>query len=753
MAELATVAEEAVKKIDSKLECSICYENFKEPKLLPCFHVFCKSPCLERLVVQGPEGQSLTCPTCRCNVPLPDNGVAGLQTDFHIEHLFEIKNSLEEAKKADCENCKRSTAIKFCQQCKKLMCDKCTEMHQMWEDFRDHRIIDTDDAKADTISALTPSKKILRCTKHSDKKLKIYCETCSELICSDCTIRIHKTHDYDLIKEVFPTHKEELINNLCPLKEKLNKVTQGLEKLEDRITEISDQQATAEADAKAIDELILILKQRKEEILTSINSQTQQKLKELTAQKELVETTQTNMSSCLEYAEAGLETGTEGEVVRMKESVLKRIEEITAEFNPETLQPNTEADIVEIESELKPLINVCDSLKKIASDPISAENSYATGNGMKFAMKDTQTTVDVHPITRRNEECYHELTCTCNLTGELVHTQSGTVIKCDVSQENDRHTIIYQPVYRGRHSLHIRVNGRHIRGSPFSIAVTPSLGSLRKPVRGVANLDEPYCIAVNSKGQVVVVESGIHCVSVLTSEGKKILRFGKEGSEKGQFYVPRGVAIDQSDNIYVVEKNNHRIQKFTSEGKFRAAVGGKKGSKNLRFKHPVGICFNSTNQLLYVCDTSNHRIQVLTTDLTFVRAFGEEGNELGQFQYPRNATFNSINNLYVTDYKNHRIQVFTAEGEFLRAFFDKSDGRKLENPYAIAIDSSDIVYVSELELNCVSMFTSQGEYITSFGEKGRKRGHFNCIRGVCIDKDSSIIVSDSHNDNLQIFNM
>lgn len=69
-------------------------------------------------------------------------------------------------------------------------------------------------------------------------------------------------------------------------------------------------------------------------------------------------------------------------------------------------------------------------------------------------------------------------------------------------------------------------------------------------------------------------------------------------------------------------------------------------------------------------------------------------------------------------------------------------------PYAIAIDSSDIVYVSELDRKCVSMFTSQGDYITLFGE--RIQGWFN---GVCIDKDSSVTVSDSYNDKLHIFHM
>ena len=72
---------------------------------------------------------------------------------------------------------------------------------------------------------------------------------------------------------------------------------------------------------------------------------TQQKLKSLAAQRDQVEITQVKLTSCLEYAEGGLQTGTEGEVLAMKAPVLKRIEQISAEFDPVTIQPETEADL------------------------------------------------------------------------------------------------------------------------------------------------------------------------------------------------------------------------------------------------------------------------------------------------------------------------------------------------------------------------------------------------------------------------
>ncbi|XP_064384949.1 RING finger protein nhl-1-like [Halichondria panicea] len=292
---------------------------------------------------------------------------------------------------------------------------------------------------------------------------------------------------------------------------------------------------------------------------------------------------------------------------------------------------------------------------------------------------------------------------------------------------------------RGKHELHITVNGDAVRGSPFPIAVAPSPQSFIKPSRVVRGVNSPRDTVFNSKGQLIVVEGAT--VSVLTPEGEKIRTFG-------QLNDGIGVTVDKDNNMYVMEYGNHRVNKFSSDGEFVAAVGSL-GNGNLQFTNPVGICYNRRDNNLYVVDQSKHRIKVLSTELKFVRCFGTRGNGNGQLQSPFHASFDSANNLYVTDHLNNRVQVFTAEGQFLRTFSQKADGQKLSRPWAIAIDSSDTVYVSENGPHHVSVFTSQGAYITTFG--GTEKGQFNSIYGLSIDRNDSVVVSDQGNGRLQIF--
>ena len=88
---ISVMAEEVLEKLKEQLNCSICLDTYADPKLLQCFHVYCRK-CLVPLVVRDEQGElGLTCPTCRQVTPIPAGGVAGLQSAFHINRFLEIR--------------------------------------------------------------------------------------------------------------------------------------------------------------------------------------------------------------------------------------------------------------------------------------------------------------------------------------------------------------------------------------------------------------------------------------------------------------------------------------------------------------------------------------------------------------------------------------------------------------------------------------------------------------------------------------
>ena len=128
---------------------------------------------------------------------------------------------------------------------------------------------------------------------------------------------------------------------------------------------------------------------------------------------------------------------------------------------------------------------------------------------------------------------------------------------------------------------------------------------------------------------------------------------------------------------------------------------------------PIGIATDANSQI-YVCDRDNHRIQVFNQNGEWLTDWGSRGASNGQFSYPEYLHVSPINYLLVSDTGNHRIQIFN-----------------LDN-----LDTDSTKY---------------GLFLSSFGAYGDEPGYFNVPRGITTDSDGFIMVSDSKNNRLQLF--
>jgi tripartite motif-containing protein 2/3/tripartite motif-containing protein 71 len=423
--------------------------------------------------------------------------------------------------------------------------------------------------------------------------------------------------------------------------------------------------------------------------------------------------------------------------MKMKKAIVKQIKEMTGNFKPDMLPPCEPANVKFVVS--PDLSSACQQFGKmyLQQSCISPEKCHATGKGLEVAKLGERLTAVLHIVDDERKAYTKPVK---SLICELVSESTGEKIDCSVKKTaaSGQYEISYQATSRGRHQLHIKMEGEHIKGSPFPVTVKLPVEKLGTPIKTISGVKFPWGVAFCSKGNIIVAEYGGHCISIFNPKGEEIKSFGSQGSGHGQFNNPEGVAVDDSDNILVADYENNRIQKFTSCGKFITAV---------KSKSPVGIAVHPQSQNVYVVSYSDRCIQILNPDLTFSSSFGSPGSGDGQFSSPYDVAFDSTGNVYVVNFFQDYIQVFTAKGQFLRKF-GRPGSPQLTS---ICIDSEDVVYVAENINHCVSVFNCEGQFLTSFGSQGAGSGHFDRPRGIAVTKNGVVYVADSANNRLQSF--
>ena len=152
-------------------------------------------------------------------------GVSGLQSAFHINHLLEI---VKEHKKE-----------------------------------KDTAIAETTEG---VVTGVALQQQSSHCTEHVDEELKLYCETCNEVICYKCATKWgkHHSHDYESISDAFEKYKEQISTFLEPMGNQLTRIDQALTDLETCSAEIDIRQDLVEANIEGtVRELHIVLEARK----------------------------------------------------------------------------------------------------------------------------------------------------------------------------------------------------------------------------------------------------------------------------------------------------------------------------------------------------------------------------------------------------------------------------------------------------------------------------------------------------------
>ncbi|KAI8508208.1 hypothetical protein Bbelb_144480 [Branchiostoma belcheri] len=196
------------------LVCQICLDDYRQPKILPCLHTFCRR-CLERMVGKKTR---IFCPTCRQEVSVYENGIAGLKDNFFIGKLHDVvRNATHQAAS---ERHSTSRAVHVCGSCGAM--STTTMYRDDWDDFLCQKCVDSDRRKG----ASSPRRKLstenrmegthleperISHSLHVDPDVDVvYCKSCHDVVCRKISLSKHRARLHSHVREAAERETSEI---------------------------------------------------------------------------------------------------------------------------------------------------------------------------------------------------------------------------------------------------------------------------------------------------------------------------------------------------------------------------------------------------------------------------------------------------------------------------------------------------------------------------------------------------------------
>jgi DNA-binding beta-propeller fold protein YncE len=263
------------------------------------------------------------------------------------------------------------------------------------------------------------------------------------------------------------------------------------------------------------------------------------------------------------------------------------------------------------------------------------------------------------------------------------------------------------------------------------------------------SLLEPYGMAVDSKGQLYVVDTKVGAIFIFNTETKTV-DFIKNGKD-AHFSRILGLSIDDNDNLFVSDGQLHHVLVFNPQHERQAIIAE-------GLLRPGSLAIDTENRFLYVSDVELDQVLVYDVDShKLLRRIGTTGHkhELtspGDFAMPGGLAVDRKGDLYVADTRNNRIEVFDAEGTFVETYGKNGDGpRDFARPKGVAIDGDGHIWVTDGALNRVQVFDDKWRLLTYMEGTGTLPGQFSGLLSITIDKMNRVFTSEMYPGRVQQF--
>ena len=554
------------------------------------------------------------------------------------------------------------------------------------------------------------------CHAHGNKPTDLYCETCVQHICVKCMAESHRYHKWDYADNLFATHKHQVEESLRSLKKQINEVEDAPTLFDKWEREMKDQEEAVQIQIDSrYQQLVNQLQESQKKLSQKAATALREKLQLHSMQKASVEAVLMRLKECHDSVEQELKSQSQHQIQATKEQLVKRINSSFSEVNMSQLLPVQEPNMIFTADK-----NTTCCIGDVCSNQSFSCPGLVSVDIPSVVLKDRQEEVVLTvPVSFSTDRLCCQLTAPQNKGSE----------SCPVTNVGEgQFKVMIQSSTAGLHQLRVLVDEVDIYGSPFTVHVVE--WKRQNLVRFAKGFSRPIDVAVTDDGKhVVVAEYDGHCVTVLSSTGKVVKKFGSLGNEPGKFQHPCGIAVS-ADNIFVVG-HSKRIQKFAISSTYKA-------SHNQYF---TGVAVHPTSGKVLCTKHNRLAVDVLNSDLTPSYSFETSAS-------PSYLAVDTKGMVYITDPYKGIVVKMTSEGKYIATIGSKGEQlHQFSEPRGICIDSNDIMYVTDNYKHKVMVFNTEGKFLGSFSRSDKL---IRDPRGIAVDKAGNVYVCDASSGKLLI---
>lgn len=296
-----------------------------------------------------------------------------------------------------------------------------------------------------------------------------------------------------------------------------------------------------------------------------------------------------------------------------------------------------------------------------------------------------------------------------------------------------------------------------------------------------AQFNQPNDLAIDANGSIIVLEFGNQRISKIDSSGViSLVAGGIRGFADGvggaaRFRDPFNIALDASGNIIVGDYGNHRIRKVTPAGVVTTLAGSSTsglvdGTGNAaRFNNPRGVDVDKDGNII-VIDSGNHSIRKISPigQVTTLAGNGTMGYEDGlgtaaRFTFPTDVAVDIYGSISVTDTISQRIRRITPTGEVSTLAGSGANGSAdgtgaeatFKFPSGVAVDAAGNVIVADQnhkirQITPAGIVTTlAGSGLDGFADGEALEAEFNYPNGIAFDREGNILIADNSNGRIR----